>query len=153
MLRSRIIGGSVAATLVFALSGVASAAPQDYRFEVLQVQPAGPGASDVSVRLVNVRDGRPVTGAVIFESAVDMAFSGMTETKGSVTLADTDSSGVYRFRTGTGVAGNWALHLAAKVPGEVRTARTFIPTAKVTYTRTVRGEAEIVRGAVSFGAK
>ena len=153
MLRSRLIGGSIAAALVIALSGAASAAPQDYRFEVVQVQPAGPGATDVSVRLVNIRNGKYVTGAVISESTIDMALSGMKDMQGSVTLAGTDSSGVYRFRTRTSMAGNWALHLAAKVPGEVRTERTYIPTAKVTYTRTVRGEPEVVRGAVSFGAK
>lgn len=153
MLQSRIIGGGVAAALMAALSGAALAAPQDYRFEVIQVQPAGPGASDVSVRLVNVRDGKPVTGAVISENTVDMSLSGMREMKGSVTLADTDGSGIYRFRTATNMAGNWALHLTASVQGNSRTERTYIPTAKVTYTRTVRGESEIVRGTVTFGAQ
>ena len=153
MLRSHIIGGGVAVALMATLSGLAVAAPQDYRFEVVQVQPAGPGASDVSVRLVNVRNGKPVTGAVISDSAVDMALSGMKQMKGSVTLADTDGSGIYRFRTRTSMAGNWALHLTATVPGESRIERTFIPTAKITYTRTIRGEPEVVRGTVTFGAK
>jgi len=153
MLLSRIVSGGVAVVLTAALSGVAIAAPQDYRFEVVQVQPAGPGVSDVSVRLVNVPDGKPVMSAVVSESAVDMALSGMKEMKGSATLADTDGSGIYRFRTRTNMAGNWALHLTATVPGESRTERTYIPTAKVTYTRTIRGEPEIVRGTVTFGAR
>ncbi len=153
MLRFRIIGGSVAAALVFAMSGVASAAPQDYRFEVVRVQPAGPGASDVSVRLVNVRDGKPVTGAIIVDSAADMAMSGMQDMTGNATLAGTDAPGIYRFRAHTRMAGNWALHLVAKVPGQVRTERTYIPTAKSTYTRTMRGGPEIVRSTVTFGAQ
>ncbi|WP_178133308.1 FixH family protein [Vineibacter terrae] len=153
MLRARIMAGGIAAALMAALSGAAVAAPQDYRFEIVQVRPAGPGAPDVSVRLVNVRDGSPMTGAIISESTVDMAPSGMKGTKGSVTLADTDGSGIYHFRARTSTSGPWALHLAAEVPGEARIERTYIPTAKVTYTRTVRGQPEVVRGTVTFGAK
>jgi len=144
MLRTRSIVSSVAAALITTLSGVAAAAPQDYRFEVVRVQPAGPGATDVSVRLVNVRDGKPAVGAVIAESTIDMAPSGMKDMKGTATLTDSSRAGIYHFRTYTNMAGNWALHLAATVPGETRIERTFIPTAKVTYTRTIRGEPEVV---------
>ena len=49
------------------------AAPNDYRFELVQAQPTGPGKTAVTVRLVHLPDSRPVAGAVLFESKTDMA--------------------------------------------------------------------------------
>jgi hypothetical protein len=53
------------------------AAPNDYRFELVQAQPAGAGKTIVTVRLVHVPDNKPVAGAVLFESKTDMAPGGM----------------------------------------------------------------------------
>ena len=48
------------------------AAPADYRFEIVQVQPAVSGKSNVTLRLVHIADTRPVTDAVIFQGTADM---------------------------------------------------------------------------------
>ena len=101
----------------------ATAAPADYRFELVQAQPAGPGKTMVTVSLVHVPDNKPVAGAVLFESKTDMGPDGMAEMTGKVTPLPSDKPGTYRFAIETGMAGNWALNLGAKVQGEAGTVR------------------------------
>ena len=99
------------------------AAPNDYRFELVQAQPAGPGKTAVTVRLVHVPDNKPVAGAVLFESKTDMGPGGMAEMTGKVNPLPSDQPGIYRFQIETGMAGKWALNLGAKVQGEAGTVR------------------------------
>ena len=99
------------------------AAPNDYRFELVQAQPAGPGKTTVTVRLVHVPDNKPVPGAVLFESKTDMGPGGMAEMTGKVSPLPSDQPGIYRFQIETGMAGKWALNLGAKVQGEAGTVR------------------------------
>ena len=99
------------------------AAPNDYRFELVQAQPAGPGKTAVSVRLVHVPDNKPVAGAVLFETKTDMGPGGMAEMTGKVSPLPSDQPGIYRFQIETGMAGKWALNLGAKVQGEAGTVR------------------------------
>src|SRR5215831_5652485 len=101
----------------------AMAAPADYRFQLVQAQPAGPGKTTVTVSLVHVPDNKPVAGAVLFESKTDMGPDGMAEMTGKVTPLPSDKPGIYRFAIETGMAGNWALNLGAKVQGEAGTVR------------------------------
>jgi len=104
-------------------AGDTAAASADYRFELVQAQPAGPGKTNVTVRLVHVPDSKPVAGAVLFESKTDMGPDGMTEMTGKVTPLPSDKPGLYRFEIETGMAGKWALNLGAKVQGEAGTVR------------------------------
>ena len=63
----------------------AFAAATDYRIELLTAQSAGPGLTDVTVRLISVRDGKPIADAVIFQTRVDMGPEGMPTMAGKVT--------------------------------------------------------------------
>lgn len=144
---------STAAALAIAISSGAFAAPQDYRFELVQVTPAGPGKSDVTVRVVRAADGAPVTDAVIQASNADMAPGGMTAMTGKATLVAADRPGHQRFRVETGMSGTWALHLTATVPSPPRIDRTYLHANKTTLVRTVRGEREVVHGTITFGAQ
>ena len=99
------------------------AAPNDYRFELVQAQPAGAGKTTVTVRLVHVPDNKPVAGAVLFESKTDMGPGGMAEMTGKVSPLPSDQPGIYRFQIETGMAGKWQLALGAKVQGEAGTVR------------------------------
>jgi len=99
------------------------AAPNDYRFELVQAQPAGPGKTAVTVRLVHVPDNKPVAGAVLFESKTDMGPGGMAEMTGKVSPLPSDQPGIYRFQVETGMAGKWQLAVGAKVQGEAGTVR------------------------------
>lgn len=113
--------------LAFAAASPATfAAAADYRIELVGAQPAGPGLTDVTVRLVSVRDGKPVADAVIFQTRVDMGPDGMPTMAGKVTPAASDQPGQYRFRAETAMAGGWALTLSAKVQGEPETVRGVV---------------------------
>jgi hypothetical protein len=101
----------------------ATAAPGDYRFELVQAQPAGPGKTTVTVRLVHAPDNKPVAGAVLFESKTDMGPDGMADMTGKVTPLPSGKPEIYRFSIETGMAGKWALNLGAKVQGEASTVR------------------------------
>ncbi len=108
---------------------IASAAPADYRFELAEAQPAGPGKTDLAVRLTHVADKKPVAGAVLFESKADMTPAGMADMTGKVTPLPSDKPGLYRFQVETGMEGKWQLSLGAKVQGETGTVRGTIPFA------------------------
>src|SRR5712671_2328424 len=122
--RALIGAASFAASTLVAAYGLA--APNDYRFELVQAQPAGPGKTTVTVRLVHVPDSKPVAGAVLFESKTDMGPGGMAEMAGKVSPLPFDQPGFYRFQIETGMAGKWALNLGAKVQGEAGTVRGLV---------------------------
>lgn len=128
-----------AAAVAITLSGPAWAAPQDYRFELVQVASAGPGRSDVTVRLVRATDGKPVADADISaKTTVDTA---------------TGRAGHRRFRVETTTAGPQTLQVSAKVPGPTRIQRTFNSSVKFWEERKIRGKDEVVTGVVAFDAR
>ena len=117
-----------------ALTGPALAAAGDYRFELMNVTPAGAGQSDVTIRLVRVANGLPVADAVIsIANAVEIA---------------SDRPGYRQFRVEAGVG---TLRLMAAVPGRSYVERTFNSSIKAMLTRTVRGKSELVSGSVALG--
>ena len=123
MLRKHIFAGAAA----FAVGGLFAtpqgfAAATDYRFELLGKPRLSGQADIVEVRLVQIRSGKPVTGAVVFESMADMGPSGMPTMPATV-KALPPKDGIYSFEVDPGMAGTWALHLAAKVQGEPETVR------------------------------
>jgi hypothetical protein len=121
------ITAAIALAMVLSSAPVSSwAAASEYKFELMSAKPVGAGKNEVTVRLVHVPDGKPVAGAVIFESKTDMGPSGMVEMPGKVTPPKTDENGVYRFQTENGMAGKWALTIAAKVQGETETVKGSI---------------------------
>src|SRR5712691_2758562 len=128
--RALIGAASFAASTLVAAYGLA--APNDYRFELVQAQPAGPGKTTITVRLLHVPDSKPVAGTVLFESKTDMGPSVMAEMAGKVSPLPSDQPGIYRFQIETGMAGKWQLALGAKVQGEAGTVRGTIPFAAAT---------------------
>jgi len=120
---ARISVAAAAAACGFAFATHhARASSADYRFE-LAGKPRLSGQKDiVQVRLVHVPDGKPVPDAVIFESKADMGPARMASMPAPVEAMPA-SGGVYSFAVAPGMAGTWALHLAAKVQGEPDTVR------------------------------
>ena len=96
-LPARAFIGAAIGAAIFATSTLAAsyglAAPNDYRFELVQAQPAGAGKTAVTVRLVHVPDSKPVAGAVLFETKSDMGPSGMAEMPGKVSPLPADKPG------------------------------------------------------------
>ena len=102
----------------------ASAAPQDYEFQL--IEETVPGAKDIviAVRLVHKPTGKLVPDAVVFARRIDMAPDGMSTMMADLTPAPAEEAGVYRFRTTLGMEGSWRLSLAAKVQGEAETIQS-----------------------------
>lgn len=123
MTATRILAGAAAFACVLALApltGLAKAA--DYRFELVGKPLLSAKKDIVQIRLVRVADGKPVPDAVIFEAKADMGPAGM-ETMTAPVRVLPPKSGLYSFEVDPGMAGTWALHLAAKVQGETETVR------------------------------
>lgn len=125
MFHFRFAAGAAMVSLMalLLLATPARAAGTDYRFDVVTIKPAGQNLTDVTVRLTHTPDGKPVAGAVVFQTKVDMGPSGMGEMTGKVTPQPAGPAGLYHFRTETGMAGTWALTLTAKVQSEPETVR------------------------------
>ena len=118
------IAAALALAAAFSSLSVSSwAAASDYKFELVSATSAGAGKNTVAVRLVHIADGKPVADAVIIESNTDMGPSGMAEMPGKVMAPKTDNDGIYQFETQNGMAGKWALAIAAKVQGETETVK------------------------------
>ena len=91
---------------------------QDYEFQlVTQEFKAGPPA-EIAVRLVHKPDGKPVPGAVIFSTRLDMGPDGMEAMTTPVEKLPGSDPEVYRFKAKLSMEGGWAFSLAAKVHGE-----------------------------------
>jgi len=124
---TRALAGACLIATGALLAAPVRAAPADYRFEVAQVQPAGPGKSNVTLRVVHVPDEKPVSDAVVFQSTADMGSAGMPTMTAPVTAMPTSQPGLYTFQIEPGMAGDWELKLAAKVQGEAETLHATLP--------------------------
>lgn len=123
MSRIRILASAAALACALSLAAVpAPAKSADYRFELVGKPRLADQKDIVQVRLVRSADGKPVPDAVIFESTADMGPAGMASMTAPVKALPA-SGGVYSFEVNPGMAGAWALHLAAKVQGETETVR------------------------------
>ena len=124
---TRALAGSCLIAAVALHAGPVCAAAADYHFEVAGVKPAGPGKSDVTLRLLHTADKKPVNDAVIFEVSADMGPDGMPTMKAPAKAMPASQPGLYIIEVEPGMAGNWALQVAAKVQGETETVRATLP--------------------------
>jgi hypothetical protein len=116
---------AVQVALIVAAIGCASTQARadisDYRFELVdQAVKAGPDKI-ITVRLMNQKTGKPVPGAVIFATRLDMAPDAMKEMVTKLTPVPDGEPGTYRFQATFGMAGRWQLSLSAKIQGETGT--------------------------------
>jgi YtkA-like len=124
MKTSRYSRAFQAAFIGIAMAGsatIARADIKDYEFQLVEptVQ-AGPDKT-IAVRLVNKTTGKPVPGAVIFATRLDMAPDGMQEMATKIAPMPGGEPGTYKFKATFGMAGRWQLSLGAKVQGETGT--------------------------------
>lgn len=121
MKTSNVMRAVQAALLVAAIGCTTSPARadiNDYRFELVdQTVKAGPDKT-ITVRLINHKTGKPVPGAVIFATRLDMAPDAMKEMVTKVTPVANGEPGIYKFQATFGMAGRWQLSLGAKIQGE-----------------------------------
>ncbi len=105
----------------FVVSQVATAAPEDYEFQLVESEIKQGDGAIVAVRLVDKRSGQTVPDAVIFTTRMDMAPDGMEMMATPIEPMPSDEPGVYRFKTNLSMAGGWQFSIAAKVQGEPET--------------------------------
>jgi YtkA-like len=124
MKTSRYSRAFQAAFIGIAMAGSATIARADIKnYEFQLVEPtvqAGPDKT-IAVRLVNKTTGKPVPGAVIFATRLDMAPDGMQEMATKIAPMPGGEPGTYKFKATFGMAGRWQLSLGAKVQGETGT--------------------------------
>jgi hypothetical protein len=99
----------------------AYAGAKDYEFQPVLVDVKNGSGSDVAVRLVDKKTGKPVEDAVIFRTRLDMSPDTMDEMTAKHAAAPSSQPGIYRFKADFTMAGRWALKLQAKIPGESET--------------------------------
>jgi hypothetical protein len=102
---------------------IAYAAPADYVFEPVSVDVRNGKDSEFAVRLRNTVTGKPVEGAVLFRTRLDMSPDSMGEMTAKHTAMPSTEPGVYKFKADFTMAGGWAFKLMAKVPGENETVQ------------------------------
>jgi YtkA-like len=117
MTTNRLAVATLGLAIIFGASS-GYAGPKDYEFQPVSAEVKNGHGSDVAVRLVDKRTGKPVEGAVIFRTRLDMSPDSMGEMTAKHAAAPSNEPGVYRFKADISMAGGWALKLQAKVPGE-----------------------------------
>ena len=109
------------ATIVSASAALAAAA--DYEFQPVAVDVKNGAGSELAVRLVHKPTGKPIDGALLIRTRLDMSPDSMGEMTAKHTAMPGSEPGVYRFKADLTMTGGWAFKLQAKVPGESETVQ------------------------------
>jgi hypothetical protein len=113
------------AALLWAVSALpAAAGAADYEFQLVENEIKKGDGAVVTVRLIEKRSKKPVSGAVIAAKRIDMTPDGMAAHSAPIEQLPATEPGVYRFKTDLSMEGRWQLSLAAKVQGEAGTVQS-----------------------------
>ena len=96
----------------------AFAGAKDYEFQPVAAEVKNGNGSEFAVRLVNTSTGKPVEGAVLYRTRLDMSPDSMGEMTAKHAAIPASEPGVYKFKADLTMAGSWAFNVRAKVPGE-----------------------------------
>lgn len=130
-MKTRSIMGAIFGAVLCLAAVPAWAAPDDYAFEAVNAEVKNASGQEIAVRLVHKPGGHPVSGAVIFQTRLDMTPEKMADMTAKIAPLPSTEPGVYRFKADFTMAGRWQLTLGAKVQGETDTVKgTAIFTAK-----------------------
>ena len=120
-MKRKLLVVAAAIAVAQSLSGAAFAGANDYAFEAVKAEVKKADDAIVAVRLVHKPTGKPVSGAVIVQTRIDMAPDGMASMASPLTPMPSNEPGVYAFKTELSMTGRWLLSIAAKVQGEPET--------------------------------
>src|SRR5262245_59975991 len=115
---------ALAAAASLALAGATTpgiAAANDYAFEPVKADVRNGAGSELAVRIVHKPTGKPVEGAVLFRTRLDMSPDSMGEMTAKDAAQPCEEPGVDKFRADLTMAGGCAVKLMAKVPREKET--------------------------------
>lgn len=114
------------AAIVLAHAGLTSpgfAGSSDFEFHPVASTVKNGTGSRLAVRLIHKPTGKPVPGAVLFRTRLDMGPDNMAAMTADHRAIPTEEAGVYLFAADLTMAGGWALRIMAKVPGETETVQ------------------------------
>ncbi|HXP96916.1 MAG TPA: FixH family protein [Telmatospirillum sp.] len=126
LLKSAMMTAVTGAIMTIAVS-TAFADPKDFRFEAVQPHVKAAADAVVSLRLIHLPDNKPVAGAVIFSSKMEMPMAGMAPMTTKVSALKPTTPGEYPFQTDFSMGGDWTLTVSAKVQGETATVSGSVP--------------------------
>jgi len=121
MKSQHLIRAGLAALAFATLTTSVVAGAADYGFEPVTADVKNGAGSEIAVRLVHKPSGKPVSGAVLFRTRLDMAPDNMADMTAKHAAMPSTEPGVYRFKADLSMAGGWAFRIMAKVPGEAET--------------------------------
>jgi hypothetical protein len=128
VVRRLLLSGAFAAAATLTTALPSQANPADYVFEAVQAHVVADGQAKVAVRLVHLKDNKPVGDAVIFQTRMEMPMEGMAPMATRITAQKPSGDGNYPFVADLSMPGTWTLLLSAKVQGETGTV-----TGKVSF--------------------
>lgn len=108
----------MAGAITLAASQFAVAGPQDYQFQLVEPEFHQGDSVTLTVAITDLRTNTAVVGATIIAMQIDMSPDGMANMRPLVMPIKTETPGRYGFVTKLGMAGNWRLALAARLPSE-----------------------------------
>lgn len=120
-LRAGLFGLALSIGAASVLAGAA-----DYEFQTLKVDVKNGAGSDLAVRLVHKPTSKPIPGAVLFRTRLDMAPDNMADMTAKHVAMPASEPGVYAFKADFTMAGGWAFRIMAKVPGEAETVEGVV---------------------------
>lgn len=122
----KLFAAAVVSAAVTLPSLPAWAGAKDYAFEAVKAEVKNGPGSELLVRLVHKPTGKPVEGALIVKTRLDMSPEGMEPMTAKHAAEAAADPGVYRFKADLTMAGGWALKLMAKVQGEPETIEGMV---------------------------
>lgn len=96
----------------------AGAAAQDYQLTLLNSDIRQGREAMVELRLTDRRSGAPVSDAIIFNTALDMAPDGMPDMGTAIEPVGSSEPGIYHFKADLSMAGGWRLRIGLMIQGE-----------------------------------
>jgi hypothetical protein len=122
-----LIQGAFALVALFgattpAAAGQDAAPKAAYHFTAQPTAVKAGAPSTFTVQIISP-EMRPVTGAKVAATRVDMGPDGMAEMTGKVSAAGSTDPSRYSFSTTLSMPGRWAVSIEAKIPGEAAPVR------------------------------
>ena len=117
-MRIRHVAVAALGLAIIVVAPAAFAGANDYEFQPAAADVKNGAGSEIAVRIVHKPTGKPVEGAVLFRTRLDMSPDSMGEMTAKHSATTSSEPGVYRFKADFTMAGGWAFKLQAKIPGE-----------------------------------
>lgn len=108
----------LACGVTFAVAQTALSAPHDFQFQVVEPEYRQGDQVTLTIAITDLRTNAAVVDANIIAVQMDMSPDGMAGMRSQVTPTGTNLPGRYGFVAKLGMAGNWRLAIAARLPGE-----------------------------------